>query len=149
MRDHRPSMSSTQAPTPTASQATVLGSIVPITGNLAAWLEPLPRKGRVVPSGEILKESTALARALGIEWPRNVLRHSFISYRIAAVKSADQVALEAGNSPAIIFKHYHELTTESQADSWFSILPKEGQWDNAHDYDKKKRVVTLHPSDTN
>jgi len=36
-----------------------------------------------------------------IEWPRNVLRHSFISYRIATVKSADQVALEAGNSPSI------------------------------------------------
>lgn len=44
-------------------------------------------------------------RALKIEWPRNVLRHSFISYRIASVKSADQVALEAGNSPSIIFKH--------------------------------------------
>jgi len=120
--------------------------IVPVTGNLAAWLDPLPRHGRVVPSGEILKESTALARALGIEWPRNVLRHSFISYRIAAVKSADQVALEAGNSPAIIFKHYHELTTEEQAAAWFSTLPKPGQWENAHDYDKKKRIVTLKPT---
>jgi len=27
-----------------------------------------------------------------------VLRHSFISYRIAIAKSADQVALEAGHS---------------------------------------------------
>ena len=54
------------------------------------------------------------------------LRHSFISYRIAIVKSADQVALEAGNSAAIIFKHYRELTTEDVATEWFSILPKEG-----------------------
>ncbi len=39
------------------------------------------------------KETTALARALKIRWPRNVLRHSFISYRISIVKSADQVTL--------------------------------------------------------
>jgi hypothetical protein len=92
--------------------------LVPVTDNLAAWLEPLERKGRVIKSGEFIKEATALARALGIEWPRNVLRHSFISYRIAIVKCADQVALEAGNSPDIIFKHYRELATEAQAGEW-------------------------------
>jgi hypothetical protein len=43
------------------------------------------------------------------------------SYRIAIVKSADQVALEAGNSPAIIFRHYRELTTEETAKEWFGI----------------------------
>ncbi|RPJ35262.1 MAG: hypothetical protein EHM17_03360 [Verrucomicrobiaceae bacterium] len=50
--------------------------LVPITDNLAAWLEPLPRKGRVIASGDLIKEATAVARALKIEWPRNVLRHS-------------------------------------------------------------------------
>jgi hypothetical protein len=76
-----------------------------------------------------------------------VLRHSFISYRIADVKSADQVALEAGNSPSIIFKHYRELTTEQQADEWFGILPKEGQWENTFRYDKRTRTVILPDSD--
>ena len=33
------------------------------------------------------------------------------------------VALEAGNSPAIIFKHYRELIAESQARQWFGIFP--------------------------
>jgi hypothetical protein len=51
------------------------------------------------------------------------------------VKSADQVALEAGNSPSIIFKHYRELTSEEQAEKWFSIMPKEGQWENTFSYD--------------
>ena len=101
------------------------------------------RKGRIIPSGEYAKEATALARACGIEWPRNVLRHSYISYRIAKVKSADQVALEAGNSPSIIFKHYRELTTEAQADEWFGILPKDGQWQNTTKYDRATRSVTL------
>ena len=95
--------------------------VIPITDNLASWLAPLPRRGRVVPSCTQHKEITALAKSLGIPWPRNVLRHSFISYRIAIVKSADQVALEAGNSPAIIFRHYRELTTEDTAKEWFGI----------------------------
>ena len=117
--------------------------IIPITDNLRAWIEPLPRKGKVVPVKELHREVTALARSLKMEWPRNVLRHSFISYRIAKIKSADQVALEAGNSPSIIFKHYRELTTEEQADKWFGILPKEGQWENAVYYDTRTRTVNL------
>ena len=76
-----------------------------------------------------------------------MLRHSFITYRIAKIKSADQVALEAGNSPSIIFKHYRELTTENEADKWFSIVPKEGQWENAFQWDRRARVVTLPESD--
>ncbi len=117
--------------------------VIPIPDNLAAWLEPLPRRGKVVPSSEIARECAALARALGIAWPRNVLRHSFISYRIAMVQSADQVALEAGNSAAIIFKHYRELTTGDVATEWFSILPKEGQWENRSRWDRKSGVMRL------
>jgi hypothetical protein len=98
--------------------------VIPISDNLAAWLAPLRRRGRVVPSCRQHREITALAKSLGIPWPRNVLRHSFISYRIAIVKSADQVALEAGNSPAIIFRHYRELTTEETAKEWFGIGPR-------------------------
>jgi len=118
--------------------------VIPITDNLAAWLEPLERKGRVVPSVKAHHRAVAAhAKALKIEWPRNVLRHSFISYRIAQVKSADQVALEAGNSPSIIFKNYRELTTEEQAEKWFAILPKQGQWQNTIKWDKLTRTVTL------
>ena len=41
--------------------------------------------------------------------PRRVihgLRHSFISYRVAETQDVAKVALEAGNSPQIIFQHY-------------------------------------------
>ncbi len=117
--------------------------IIPITPNLRAWIEPLPRTGKVVRTVLLHREVTALARALKLEWPRNVLRHSFITYRIAKVKSADQVALEAGNSPSIIFKNYRELATEDQADEWFGILPKADQRENAYEWDHRARIVTL------
>jgi integrase len=117
--------------------------VIPISDNLAAWLTPLERKGKIVRTKELQTHVPALARALKMEWPRNVLRDSFISYRIAIVQSADQVALEAGNSASIIFKHYRELTTPEVAEKWFSILPKEGQWENTLRYDRKRRRVIL------
>jgi hypothetical protein len=53
------------------------------------------------------------------------------------------VALEAGNSASIIFKHYRELTTPEVAEKWFAILPTDGQWENTLTYDRKKRRVIL------
>jgi integrase len=117
--------------------------VIPISDNLAAWLTPLERKGKIVRTKELQTHVPALARALKMEWPRNVLRDSFISYRIAIVQSADQVALEAGNSASIIFKHYRELTTPEVAEKWFAILPKDGQWENTFRFDRKKRRVIL------
>ena len=96
-----------------------------MSGNLAAWLLPHRQEsGPIVSAAEPYRRATALAKELGVRWPQNVLRHSFISYRLALIKNVQQVALEAGNSPAIIFKHYRELTTEDQAQEWFGILPE-------------------------
>ena len=96
--------------------------IVPVSENLKEWLLPHVGSGKIVqvPNDQRLRP---LTKTLEFEWPRNVLRHSYISYRIAIVKSAEQVALEAGNSPAIIFRHYRELATEEQAAEWFNIRP--------------------------
>jgi hypothetical protein len=69
---------------------------------------------------------TKLTDRLGMKWPRNALRHSYISYRLAIVKDAAKVSLDACNSPDIIFNHYRELVTEQEADEWFSIMPPKG-----------------------
>jgi hypothetical protein len=42
---------------------------------------------------------------------------------------------------------HHELTPEDQADKWFAILPKHGQWENTFTYDTKTRTVTLPAGD--
>ena len=56
-------------------------------------------------------------------WKNNGLRHSFISYRLAAVQNTAQVALEAGNSPQMIFQHYRELVRPMDAEKWFAVTP--------------------------
>jgi hypothetical protein len=60
----------------------------------------------------------------GVKWKHNALRHPFISYRVAKIKNVNEVAMEAGNSPDMIFKDYRELVTEKEADAWFGVTPE-------------------------
>ncbi len=117
--------------------------IVPITENLAAWLKGRAQEaGRVMPFDNVSKQigwlvddvNAALRakanvdgqdpeKAPQVKWKHNGLRHSFISYRVADIQNANQVALEAGNSPQMIFKHYRELVRPAEATKWFGIKP--------------------------
>ncbi len=98
--------------------------LVPIQPNLAAILKPHAKhNGPVWPFVEqtLYDAIEAACEGAGLKWKPNGLRDSYISYRLAVVKSADQVALEAGNSPQMIFEHYRELVTPEQALAWFSV----------------------------
>jgi integrase len=107
--------------------------IVPILPNLEAWLQSHAKKaGKVIPSGsdyyhEIMREAASQTKTdslPAVELKHNALRHSFISYRVAATQNVAQVALESGNSPAMIFAHYRELVTADDATAWFAIAPE-------------------------
>lgn len=100
--------------------------LVPITSNLAAWLAPYAKqRGDVWRTAETALNSARAetVEKAGIAWKHNALRHSFISYRLAEVQSAAQVALEAGNSPQMVFKHYRELVKPADAKAWFAVGP--------------------------
>ena len=113
--------------------------IVPVSDNLAKWLAMAPRTlERVWPHSkawyfEALRNAAASA---GIQWKQNALRHSFISYRLAELQDVNRVALEAGNSPQMIFRHYRELATPQQAKTWFAIEPEI----------RPRRIVPLAPA---
>lgn len=101
--------------------------IVPISDNLAKWLAIAPRvDARVWPHSKdrFFKAMIRAARNAGIVWKQNALRHSFISYRVAETQNVNSVALEAGNSPHMIFRHYRELATPEQARTWFATAPE-------------------------
>jgi integrase len=120
----------------TAAKAkTASRRLVPLSENLARWLAPYAAKSGAVWRGgktTINHAQNTTARATAdstqgipaVRWKRNGLRHSWISYRMALVQNAPQVALEAGNSPAIVFRHYRELVTADEARRWFSIVPE-------------------------
>jgi integrase len=102
--------------------------IVPIQPNLAEWLKGTGKKKGLVFTPSNLtafdrRMNTEAFTPAGVMRKDNALRHSFISYRVAALQNVAQVALEAGNSPGMIFAHYRELVTPDDAKKWFSIVP--------------------------
>jgi integrase len=116
--------------------------LVPISANLAEWLAPHALK-----SGKVFRHTRAyfheaqrdtaaateikanpkkkIAALAAVDWKHNALRHSFISYRVAETGDVPRVALESGNSPAMIFAHYRELVTADEAKAWFAIAPEQ------------------------
>jgi integrase len=101
--------------------------IIPIQPNLAAWLRPYSGlTGRVVPAGarrklDRVREEAGLAR-----WPQNGLRHSFASYRLAAIHDAPRVSAELGHtSPQMLYSTYRELVLPEEAERYWKIAPAE------------------------
>jgi len=102
--------------------------LAPLPDNLRAWLLSL----RADPDTPIFPEhpdgfprrTTEAAERAGVRRIANGARHSFITYRVAQTGDVPRTALEAGNSPAMVFKHYRGLATKEQAGKYFGILPE-------------------------
>jgi integrase len=99
--------------------------IVAMSANLAAWLRPYRGiTGAVVPLAsrgklERVRKASGLTR-----WPSNALRHSFASYRLAAIHDAPRVAAELGHtSPQMLYSTYRELVLPEEAERYWKIAP--------------------------
>lgn len=101
---------------------------VPLAPNLVEWLGPWAHLHRGMVCSfrherSLANAKMALAQKVGMVWSRNALRKSFISYRLALVRSVDAVALEAGNSAGQIHAHYLDLVSPGAALAWFDLRP--------------------------
>ena len=114
---------------------------VPISANLRVWLTAHRRTGPVALKN--LRRDIDKARvAAGFKpshysespqkrkqqqqlaaWPRNAMRHSFGSYRLQETQNNGQVALEMGNSPQTVMKHYRELVLPRECEAFWNIRP--------------------------
>jgi len=99
--------------------------LIRIQPNLAAWLALMKQpEGHVINLKRPDKTTYEVcAKQAGITWKRNGLRHSFISYRLAATNDENLVSSEAGNSPAMVYRNYRQLVRPELATEWFSIAP--------------------------
>ena len=99
--------------------------IVPTQPNLALWLRPYAgMTGDVVPIAARGKVER-VRKASGLErWPKNGLRHSFSSYRLAAIHDAPRVAAELGHTtPQLLYRTYRELVLPTEAERYWKIEP--------------------------
>jgi integrase len=91
--------------------------------NLLAWLAPYRVKSGPIFVKDPQRRIAKLVKASGIKWKSNALRHSFGSYRMELTKNEGQVALEMGNSPAVVKDHYFEIVDERAAREYWAIKP--------------------------
>lgn len=130
----------------TADVAGKLGAerFVPLQPNLAAILSRLPKDPEgLIPQGRSMnwrKQDVArlvefaapanadvrlsrLVRDEGVleNWPKDVCRHSFCSYRLAQTHAIGTVAEESGNSEAIIRRSYRRPVPRETGEAWFQI----------------------------
>jgi integrase len=99
--------------------------IVLMQPNLAAWLRPYSgMTGPLVPFGARRKLDRVRDAAGFARWPKNGLRHSFASYRLAATNDAAKVAAELGHSTSqMLYSTYRELVLPEEAEDYWSIKP--------------------------
>jgi integrase len=115
-----------------ANAKTRVRRLVPIKPNLQAWLKPHAKTaGRVCSFKNVVNQLMKLVRSVPatedadkLEWKRNGLRHSYISYRVAECADAARVAEESGNSVAVIRSNYLQRVKPDAAREYFSIEPR-------------------------
>ncbi|HRJ11382.1 MAG TPA: hypothetical protein PLP58_22585, partial [Prosthecobacter sp.] len=107
---------------------------VPVPDNARAMLEPLAsgplhrvrgRRGRGHLCGlHVQRELMVRLRAAGVleVWQQDVMRHSYISYRLAQGHGRGQVAEWAGNSEGEILRSYRRPLRAEDGAAWFGVV---------------------------
>ncbi len=87
------------------------------------WLMECDRSESLISPKWGIDRVRKVAREAGLNLPENGFRHSFISYRVALTGNVAETALEAGNGPQIVHKHYRELAPKKDGEAWFNFRP--------------------------
>ncbi len=98
--------------------------VVDISDNLAEWLAPYRQDaGPLCYSRRAHRE---IVKAAKIDWPRNVMRHSFGSYHLAAHNDAGKTAMQLGHPHGVevLFNHYRTMVKAAEANDYWQIRPE-------------------------
>lgn len=104
-------------------------SSVAISENLAAWLQTrLPRRGKCVNPLGFRDRFIAAAKAAGIEhWPRQVLRHSGVSYDAGLNGIIHASELARHNALTMTKKKYNSPKFKAESIRYWNIMPPKAQ----------------------
>jgi integrase len=113
---------------------------VKIQPNLNAWLTPhCLNSGKVVAPVNFRRSYPADKAAAGLnDWPVNAMRHSFGSYHVAQFNDIPALAVQMGNSPEIIERHYRKAVRPKEAHRYWALTP-----DTVRGKDRGKVIATI------
>jgi integrase len=102
--------------------------LVVVCASLQEWLTPYrAKKGKLATQwdtvNQYVQDFSALRESLKIPARRNGLRHAFCTFHFALHSNENLTAAQAGNSPAMIHKHYKALATKADGKRWFNVRP--------------------------
>jgi integrase len=111
---------------PEVAKKTLQERFVPLEANARAMLEPWREALGKCCQVHDREEISVVLRGAGIipSWPQDVMRHSYISYRIARGDGAGVVAEHSGNSERIIRRHYRRPLMREDGVGWFGVAVK-------------------------
>lgn len=89
--------------------------------NLIEWLTPYRHASGTI--GYSRKRLAAVAKAAGVVWSSDVMRHSFGSYHLAKGRDVTETAHQMGSSPRMIRQHYENLRTAKEGSEYFTVEP--------------------------
>jgi integrase len=122
-----------------AKENTPAWRTVPLTEAAVEWLELCPSHEGPVSEQGAMEHVRKIGIAAGLHLPENCFRHSYVSFQVALTGNKSQVATWAGNSVALIDKHYRRPVfaetgehvdigrlrpiTKKIAAEWFAMTP--------------------------
>lgn len=99
--------------------------VVHMSDNLVLWLKNFWPEDGFFYNNHILMKRCRLCKRLGLKWPLNGLRHSYVSYAVELTRDAAHVAEQCGHSLTVLQNTYKSLATPEDAKRWFSIVPSD------------------------
>lgn len=96
-----------------------------IWDTLTSWIAPCQERSGPVTFRKCQRLVSPELREAGkiTDWPKDGLRHTWISSMLALGVHRDWIAEMAGNSPGVIRTNYKRPLPEKVAKKWFSVVP--------------------------
>jgi len=98
---------------------------IDISDNLLNWLLPYRQDSGVIYYSR--KAFKAITKKANITWIQDILRHTYCSMHLAKHQDQNKTSLQMGHLyPDVLFNHYRNLVTKSEAIRYWQIMPTEG-----------------------
>ena len=96
---------------------------IQIQPNLAQWLQRYPiSEYPIIPTRRFRDMWVSVRKRFKLS--HDVMRHTFITMLVAKFRSVGDASLQAGNSEAVIRRHYLDIRTKEEAEKFWNIMPE-------------------------